>query len=122
MWIIDQWAERQIEEAQRSGTFDNLQGCGEPLTLDDDSHVPPELRAAYRLLKNAGCLPPELEMRKEALEIQDLLRAVHEQHPDSQRLNKRLALLELRLQQSGLSTDFLHGEYADSMLKRINEE
>ena len=61
MWLLDQWAERHIAEAQAKGEFDNLAGSGEPLILDDDSHVPPELRAGYRLLKNAGCLPPELE-------------------------------------------------------------
>ncbi|MDI5568641.1 DUF1992 domain-containing protein, partial [Salmonella enterica subsp. enterica serovar Kentucky] len=42
-----------IIEAQRKGEFDNLPGRGEPLILDDDSHVPAELRAGYRLLKNA---------------------------------------------------------------------
>lgn len=56
MWLLDQWAERHIIEAQRKGEFDNLPGRGEPLILDDDSHVPAELRAGYRLLKNAGCL------------------------------------------------------------------
>ncbi|EQU10385.1 hypothetical protein G849_03524 [Escherichia coli HVH 197 (4-4466217)] len=54
MWLLDQWAERHIAEAQAKGEFDNLVGSGEPLILDDDSHVPPELRAGYRLLKNAG--------------------------------------------------------------------
>lgn len=57
MWLLDQWAERHIIEAQRKGEFDNLPGRGEPLILDDDSHVPAELRAGYRLLKNADCLP-----------------------------------------------------------------
>lgn len=57
MWLLDQWAERHILDAQTKGEFDNLPGSGEPLTLDDDSLVPAELRAGYRLLKNAGCLP-----------------------------------------------------------------
>lgn len=122
MWLIDQWAERYIAEAQRGGVFDNLSGSGEPLVLDDDSHIEPELRAAYRLLKNAGYLPPELELRREALELRDLLRSVHKQHADYPALRKRLALLELRLGQAGMSTDFLHGEYADKVLQRIKEE
>ena len=42
MWLLDQWAERHIAEAQAKGEFDNLVGSGEPLILDDDSHVPPE--------------------------------------------------------------------------------
>lgn len=64
MWLLDQWAERHIIDAQRKGEFEDLRGAGEPLLLEDDSHVPVELRAGYRLLKNAGCLPPELEQRK----------------------------------------------------------
>lgn len=51
MWLLDQWAERHIIDAQSKGEFDDLPGTGEPLTLDDDSHVPLELRAGYRLLK-----------------------------------------------------------------------
>ncbi|EIQ53256.1 hypothetical protein SF123566_7229 [Shigella flexneri 1235-66] len=51
MWLLDQWAERHIIDAQSKGEFDGLPGAGEPLVLDDDSHVPPELRAGFRLLK-----------------------------------------------------------------------
>jgi len=66
MWLIDQLAEQHIREAQEKGELSQLPGEGAPLKLDDDSAVPPELRSAYRLLKNAGYLPPELEMRREA--------------------------------------------------------
>ena len=52
MWLLDQWAERHIAEAQAKGEFDNLAGSGEPLILDDDSHVPPELRELK--LRQAG--------------------------------------------------------------------
>ena len=51
MWLLDQWAERHITDAQSKGEFDGLPGTGEPLVLDDDSHIPPELRAGFRLLK-----------------------------------------------------------------------
>lgn len=60
MSVIDDWAERHIQEALSKGELNNLQGEGKPLLLDDDSQVPPELRASYRILKNAGYLPPEL--------------------------------------------------------------
>jgi hypothetical protein len=115
MWLLDQWAERHILDAQTKGEFDNLPGSGEPLTLDDDSHVPPELRAGYRLLKNAGCLPPELEQRREAVALVDLLKAVRTIRYAE--LSRRLALLELKLRQAGLNTDFLRGEYAEACCK-----
>ena len=122
MWLLDQWAERHIRDAQQQGELDNLPGSGEPLRLDDDAHVPPELRAAYRLLKNAGCLPPELAQRKEAMALADLLKTVQRDNPDYHELRRRLALLELQLRQAGLSTDFLRGEYADKLMKKMGEE
>lgn len=121
MWLLDQWAERHILDAQRQGEFDNLPGSGEPLTLDEDLHVPPELRAGYRLLKNAGCLPPELQQRKEAVDLADLLKTVSRDEPEYEALSRRLALLELKLRQSGLSTEFLHGEYAYNLASKMKE-
>ncbi|EJJ4226577.1 DUF1992 domain-containing protein [Salmonella enterica] len=121
MWLLDQWAERHIIDAQTKGDFENLAGSGEPLILDDDSHVPPELRAGYRLLKNAGCLPPELEQRKEAIQLLDLLKGIRQDNPQYPELCRRLSLLEMKLRQAGLSTEFLRGEYADKLLRKIND-
>ncbi|ELW1649152.1 DUF1992 domain-containing protein [Enterobacter oligotrophicus] len=122
MWLLDQWAERHISDAQRKGDFDNLPGSGEPLVLDDDSFIAPELRAGYRLLKNAGCLPPELEQRKEAVELADLLKGIREGDPRHKELSRRLALVELKLRQAGMNTDFLRGEYSERLMQKINEE
>lgn len=121
MWLLDQWAERHIIDAQRKGEFEDLRGAGEPLVLDDDSHVPAELRAGYRLLKNAGCLPPELEQRKEAIQLLDLLKGLRQDDPQYQEVSRRLSLLELKLRQAVLSTQFLRGEYADKLLHKIND-
>ena len=122
MLLLDQWAERHINDAQRKGEFDNLPGQGESLILDDDSCVPEALRSGYRLLKNAGCLPPEIEQRKEAIVLADLLKGIRKDDDRYQELSRRLALMELKLQQAGLSTDFLRGDYADKLLHKINEE
>lgn len=122
MWLLDQWAERHICDAQRKGEFDNLPGAGAPIALDDDSHVAPELRSGYRLLKNAGCLPPELEQRKEAVELVDLLKGIRKDDPRHPEISRRLALIELKLRQTGMNTDFLHGEYCERLMHKMNEE
>ncbi|MBS3050466.1 DUF1992 domain-containing protein [Enterobacter mori] len=122
MWLLDEWVERHISDAQRKGEFDNLPGSGEPLVLEDDSHIAPELRAGYRLLKNAGCLPPELEQRREAVELVDLLKSVRKDDPRHIELSRRLTLIELKLRQAGLNTDFLRGEYCERLMQRIDEE
>lgn len=123
MGLLDQWAERHILEGQRNGDFADLPGEGQPLTLDDDSHVPAELRAGYRLLKNAGYLPPELLLRREAIELSSLLKNLHQNNKNDSLLSKRLALLELKLQQAGMATDFLRRtEYGEKIIMHIEEQ
>ncbi len=56
--------------------FDNLPGKGKPLRLDDDSRIAPHLRASYRILRNAGILPPEMQLRKEISDLRQLLSEV----------------------------------------------
>ncbi len=95
MNLLDRIAETRIQEALERGELRGLPGEGRPLVLDDDSAVPEELRVAYRLLKNAGFLPPELQLRRELREAEQLL----QQLPESEhcRARARLELLQLRL-------------------------
>ena len=62
-----------VREACERGAFDSLPGAGKPLELEDDSHIPEDLRMAYKLLKNAGYVPEEVLDRKEAQSIVDAL-------------------------------------------------
>lgn len=95
MWLLDQWAERHIRDAQNKGDFDDLPGSGEPLVLEDDSHIAPELRAGYRLLKNAGCLPPELEQRGRSVELYRFAKRYSPGRSTIEHeLSRRLALVE----------------------------
>jgi len=63
MFAFELIAERKIEEALARGEFDDLPGEGRPLDLDDDALVPEDLRMAYRILKNAGFAPQEVQAR-----------------------------------------------------------
>ncbi|WP_278498529.1 DnaJ family domain-containing protein [Pantoea vagans] len=122
MWLVDELAEQHIKAALEKGELSNLPGSGKPLQLDDDSHVPPELRAGYRLLKNAGFLPPELELRREAMEVNDLIRQLDPADHHYQDHCHRLQLLALRLRQAGMSTDFLHCDYSTALQNHFSEE
>lgn len=70
---FDALVEKHISEAQAQGAFDNLPGAGAPLELDDDALVPQELRAAYRILKNSGYVPPEVEALRDLREVEHML-------------------------------------------------
>jgi hypothetical protein len=62
--MLDFLAEQRIAEAVSKGELEDLPGAGRPLDLDDDALIPDELRLAYRILKNAGLVPAEIEKLK----------------------------------------------------------
>jgi hypothetical protein len=72
MLALELLAEKKIEEALSRGEFDHLPGAGRPLALDDDPLIPEELRVAYRILKNAGFVPPEVETLNEIAQLERL--------------------------------------------------
>ncbi len=67
--------EARIRDAIARGDFDDLAGKGRRLALEDLSAVPEDLRAGYLLLKNAGVLPEEMQLRKEMVSLEALLDA-----------------------------------------------
>lgn len=114
--------EERIRCAQRSGAFNNLSGSGKPLPPDDLANVPVDLRMAYRMLRNAECLPPEIEMKKEIDRIEELL----ENMPDTEqkyRTLKRLNFLIMKLNTSrGASVlSELPQHYADRVVGRMEK-
>ena len=113
-------AENRILEAMEAGEFDNLQGMGQPLNLKDDAHIPPELRMAYKILKNADCLPPELELRKEVVTLQDLVAAMEDEAEKLKQM-RRLNFLMMKLSMiRPVSAQVLeHDLYTPKILERL---
>ena len=90
MEILATIAERKITEAIARGELNNLAGAGKPLAMDEDlSGVPVEMRMAYKILKNAGFVPPEVELRKEIVSLREMLGQLED---DDQRRNVRRQL------------------------------
>jgi Domain of unknown function (DUF1992) len=58
-------AEQKIAQAIAKGELKTSGWENRPLPLEDDHMVPADLKMAYKILKNAGYLPPEIEARKE---------------------------------------------------------
>ena len=115
MYLIDKLAEEKISEAIRCGELDNLSGAGKPLRLDDDALIPEELRAGFRLLKNSGYLPPDLDLRKEIGSVETLIvqaRSLEEREV----LNRRLRYLLLKLSVASPDTPLLiEQQYLDKI-------
>ncbi|MBK8509144.1 MAG: DnaJ family domain-containing protein [Candidatus Competibacter sp.] len=120
MHLFDHIVEARIQEAIERGELRDLPGEGKPLQLDDNSAVPETLRAAYRLLKNAGYLPPELHLRKELREAEQLLHQLPE--GERCRARARLELLQLRLAASRRQPInlLLEDRYRERLLEKLD--
>ena len=94
MRIFTQIAEAKIAEAMGRGDFDDLPGAGKPLELEDLSRVPAELRAAYKVLRNADVLPPEAELRREIYSLGRVIDGTADEE-DRDQLRRRRRRLEL---------------------------
>ncbi|MCG3143940.1 MAG: hypothetical protein HONDAALG_01318 [Gammaproteobacteria bacterium] len=101
MQILDMLAEQRILEAIGRGEFDGLPGSGRPLDLDEDMTVPEELRVAYRILKNAGFLPREVEMRREIHDVRELIRATAGEARGAPERRLQYLLMCLEMQRGG---------------------
>ena len=120
VFLLETIAENKIREAMARGEFENLPGAGKPLRLEDDSTVPDDLRVAYKILRNAGCIPPELEVRKEIITLRDLLRTIEdekEKREKTRELNYKLMKLGIMKRRMVTLDEF--PEYKERILAKI---
>jgi len=112
--------EERIRRAQKKGEFDNLEGNGEPLDLLNDQTVAEELRLAYKILKNADCLPPEIEIKKEIRQAEELLSAMSET-TEKYRAMKKLNFLIMKLNTlRSTAIEFEEPQkYSDKLIERL---
>ncbi len=117
MGLLDCVVEQRIAQAIAEGAFDDLPGAGKPLILDDDRLVPEDLRVAYRILRNAGYIPPEIEERREIADLAALMRHATDD-AERHRAAARFALLCAKLEAEGRTLPAA-GPYRDRIAGRI---
>ena len=108
MFVFQKIIEKKILEAQKKGEFDDLPGSGEPISIEDDSHVPEDLRLTYKILKNANCVPPEVQLRKDIRKMEDMLEGMSdekEKYRHIKRINFKIMQLNLMGKASPLLGD-----------------
>ncbi len=86
-------AEQKIAQAMQEKDLTSSKWKNKPLPLDDDRFVPEDLKMAYKLLKNSGYLPPEIEDRKEVKRLEDLIAATTDEHERVKQMKKLTVLL-----------------------------
>ena len=88
-------AELRLREAIQDGLLDDLPNRGERLDLEEYFATPEDLRLAYSILKNANCLPEEVEIRNEIAAL-ERRRAVSPSPGEQRTLDQQIASLTLR--------------------------
>ena len=114
--------EERIRRAMEKGEFDDLDGVGEPLKLEDDSHLAEDLRLAYKILKNAECLPPEIELRRDIEKTEDLLSALPDTAEKYQILKKlNYLILKLNAMRQTSIANEIPQYYAGRIVSRLEK-
>ena len=116
--------EERIRKAQQRGLFDNLAGSGKPLPRDViGDTVSEDLRLSYRILKNADCLPPEVEVKKEIRQTEDLLKGMSEARGRCRTLKKlNLLILKLNTMRRGSAALDIPQHYVEQVVGRLEKK
>jgi hypothetical protein len=106
--LLEDHIGQALADAQKSGELQSAKSYGKPLDLGDGyDETPAELRMAFKMLKDSGFVPPEVELMRE-------IEALRTSLPDSAgddnvaQQAARARLIELR-QQLALRLEKLRG-------------
>lgn len=89
-------AEQRLRQAISDGWLDDLPNRGERLDLEEYFRTPEDVRLAYSVLKNANCLPEEVELRNEIVRL-DHARSMATDDMDRRHIEREIADRTLRL-------------------------
>lgn len=104
--LVEDEIGRRLKESHESGELSKAQNFGKPLDLGDGyQETPEELRMGYKILKDAGFVPPEVEMMQRIARLREAIAAT--EAPDQlAALRRQLADTEVSL---ALAKDRLKG-------------
>ena len=88
--VIRQW----VQKVEKTGEMRNVPGFGEPFDFKDGFlETPSELRMAYKILKNAGYVPAEVEMVQRLATLREQLDATR---GEAEQRELRIKIAELQ--------------------------
>jgi len=114
-------AEQKILKAMEEGDLNSSKWKNKPLPLENDHLVPEDLKIAYKMLKNSGYLPPEVEERKEIKRIEDLIAATEDEHERLRQMKKlNVLLMKVEEKRSFSSNIAAQDDYYRKVVERIS--
>ncbi len=120
MKLLDALVEQRIAAAAARGELEDVPGATAPQNVDDDHLVPEEVRAANRILKNAGFVPPAIEQLRSLRHLQDELRDVGDDAACCSVQAKMLAL-DMALESLRGGPTVVPREYCRRIAERLTE-
>jgi hypothetical protein len=123
MDIVSMLAENKIREAIEKGELNNLPGSGKPLEIEDLSNVPEDLRVGYKLLKNAGILPEEMELNKDIISLQKLIDCCYDEQEKNRlkiKLSEKLLRFNIIMEKRSMYSPALT-QYKDKIYNKLGK-
>lgn len=97
MPTIDEQIAQSLRDAQRSGELQSAPSWGKPLDLNDGyEQTPEELRMAFKALKDAGLVPPEVETMRQIAALRQRIDAAP-RTPEAEAMRRRISELQQHL-------------------------
>lgn len=97
MATLDEQIAQSLQESLRSGELQSARSWGKPLDLADGyAQTPEALRMAFKALKEAGFVPPEVETMKRIAALREVI-AADPDAPRADAMRKRLSELQQQL-------------------------
>lgn len=100
---LDEHIAQSLRRSEESGELQTTRSWGKPIEADDGfDETPGELRMAFKMLKDAGFVPPEVEMMNRLAALRKQLEALNADSGNDatisrQRLKQQIAELQLSL-------------------------
>lgn len=94
--LLEDHIGRSLAESEKNGELQAAPSYGKPLNLGDGyDETPAELRMAFKMLKDSGFVPPEVELMRE---IEALRKSLAEAPDEASAVTQRQALADKQQQ------------------------
>lgn len=93
---LDERIADALKEAYERGEIQRAKGFGKPLDFGDGyEETPADLRMGYKILKDAGAAPLEVEMLREVRALEERLAAIDADGDEAASLRQKISDLRL---------------------------
>ena len=93
---LDEQIAESLRASEKSGELQAARGYGKPLDFGDGyAETPPELRLAFKLLKDSGFAPAEVSMLQDIAELRKAYAALDPESDEARALASKIQNLEI---------------------------